>query len=373
MISFVKGIIYDQSNKTDKLLSNLATFQKPAELDTIFFDRTVELLEQLRQEINALIVSGDLDIPSLGSNNIIKYNTFHERLLTIEVFRYLIIINFGDADIYFKRKIQRIYDEIHSMNTPPIITTISNSESYYWALPSHDIIAVPTGEEKSLLNLPDLYHEMGHLIFNQSAIYLKQNIDQLIDDFYRNEIQRVLNEGRDPDLVPFFWEKRSYWLNSWVMEFVCDMIATYLVGPAYAWTNLKLTTLSSALDRVYEDSPSHPSDESRMRAVFYMLDKMGQHSELVGIKASWENFLIATNNPQPNNYDYIFPQELIEALANFVFDGCKALDLQVYNDQVKEFGNPISKILNDAWDKSFNDPSGFMEWEKEQIDRIANP
>ena len=371
MISFVKGIVYDLANKTDKLLTNLAAKKLQPELDANFYDRTVELLEELRRDIRKLIDSGDLDIPTLGSNNIIRYNTFHERLLTLEVFRYLIIMNFGPAEIYFKKKIQRIYDEIHSLNTPPIITTISNSENYYWALPSYDIIAVPTGEEKSLLNLPDLYHEMGHLIFNQSAFYLKQDIEQRINSYYNDEVQRVVNEGRDPNLISFYREKRNYWMGSWIMEFVCDLIATYLVGPAYAWTNLKLTTLSSAVDRIYQDSPSHPSDESRMRAIFYMLDKMGHQKELVDIKASWAAFLTATNNPQPSNYDYIFPQEIITQLTDYVLDGCKAIDLQVYSDQVAEFGNPISKILNDAWEKSLIDPDGFVAWEKDQIEMIA--
>lgn len=372
MIAFVKSIVYDLAYKTDKLLVNLAAWRCPPELDQNFYDKTVELLKELRTEIETLVSSGDLEIPALGSNNIIKYNTFHERLLTIEVFRYLIIINFGPAEIYFKKKIQRIYDEIHSLQTPPIITTISNSESYYWALPSYDIIAVPTGEEKSLLNLPDLYHEMGHLIYNQSAVYLKRDIEQIIGNYYRDESQRVLNEGRDPRLITFFREKHSYWIGSWVMEFVCDLIATYLVGPAYAWTNLKLSTLSSAIDRIYQDSPSHPSDESRMRAIFYMLEKMGHTTELVDIQSSWAAFLAATNNPQPSNYAFIFPQEIITVLADYVFDGCKAIDLQVYSDQVAEFGNPISKILNAAWEKSFIDPDGFVAWERDQIDEIAN-
>ncbi len=373
MIPFVKGIIHDMANKTDKLLANLAAKILPVELDQNFFDKTVEELNDLRIEILDLINSGDLEIPALASNNIIKYNTFHERLLTIEVFRYLIIMNFGEAEVYFKKKIQRIYDEIHSIQTPPIITTISNSENYYWALPSYDIIAVPTGEEKSLLNLPDLYHEMGHLIYNQSAIFLKRDIEAVISEYYCKEAQLVDDEGRSPALKAVFKEKHYYWLGSWVMEFVCDLIATYLVGPAYAWTNLKLTTLSSVNDRIYQDSPSHPSDESRMRAIFYMLEKMGHSTELINVKQSWNDFLAATNNPQPSHYDYVFPQEIIEKLADYVFDGCKALDLQVYSDQIKEFGYPISKILNDAWEKSFNDPSGFADWEKEEIKKIGLP
>ena len=105
------------------------------------------------------------------------------------------------------------------------------------------------------------------------------------------------------------------------MEFTCDFIATYLVGPAYAWTNLKLTTLSSGKDRIYADSPSHPSDESRMRAIFFMLKLMGHTAELTQIEESWKEFLAASNNPIPSNYNFIFPQSIIEQLAKNVFAG----------------------------------------------------
>ncbi len=121
----------------------------------------------------------------------------------------------------------------------------------------------------------------------------------------------------------------------WIMEFTCDLIATYLVGPAFAWTNLKLTTLSSGKNRVYQATPSHPSDEARMRGVFYMLNKMGHKAEVIEIKDSWDQFLKTTNNIIPNNYNYIFPQPLIEELADCVFIGCKDIDLIIYIDQLK--------------------------------------
>ena len=370
MIAFTKGIIIDLSNKIAKLLANLNAKGTIPELDKKFYDQTVVLLTELDAEIKALVNSGYLDVPAFINNNIIKYNTFFERLLTIEVFRYLIIMNFGDAEVYFKKLIQRIYDEVQLIPDPPIVTTISNSESYYWALPSYDIIAVPTGEENCLLNLPDLFHEMGHLIFNQSATFLKQDIDSVIEDYYQKQAQRVINEGRPPQLIDLFRQKKAFWLDSWVMEFTCDLIAVYLVGPAYAWTNLKLTTLS-ANDLVFLDSPSHPSDESRMRAIFYLLEKMGHQAEHSEIKRYWDEFLTATNNIRPNNYDYIFPQEIIEHLAENVFQACKDLDLEQYGDQVTKHGTPISKILNDAWENVLNDPITFSAWESQMVTSIS--
>ena len=284
----------------------------------------------------------------------------------------MLIINYDKPEEYFKKKINRIYIEINCLQKQPIVTTISNSENYYWALPTYDIIAVPTGEERNLLNLPDLYHEMGHLIFNQYETYLKGKIELNISQFYQAEIQRVVDEDRDPKLISIFRDKNSRWISGWVMEFACDFIATYLVGLAYAWTNLKLTTLSSGKDKIYADWPSHPSDESRMRGIFYVLRVMGHNLEVIEIENNWNTFLTATSNPIPANYSLVFPQQLIEQLADNVFAGCQAIDLRIYNDQVAKFGNPISKILNDAWQKLFNNPSNFHIWEEERIKEIGN-
>jgi hypothetical protein len=370
MIDFVKGIFQDQLTRASKMLDGLASPQISKEVDTDFLSRTIQMLTDLSIEIEQLIDSGDLEIESLASNNIIRHNTFHERLLTIELFRYLVIVNYGKPEEYFKKKINRIYKEINCLQKQPIITTISNSENYYWALPTYHIIAVPAGEEKNLLNLPDLFHEMGHLIYNQYEVYLKGSIEKAIEKFYAAEAQRVLLEQRPADLIAFYREKHARWVSSWIMEFTCDLIATYLVGPAYAWTNLKLTTLSSGKNRVYHDSISHPSDEARMRAVFYMLAKMGHTQELARIEDSWQKFLNTTNNPIQSNYDYIFPQAIIKELADTVFDGCKAIDLLIYSDQVALYGTPIAKILNDAWDIVLNNPKDFKTWESQRIEEI---
>ncbi|MBC8052163.1 MAG: hypothetical protein H7Y13_03795 [Sphingobacteriaceae bacterium] len=342
------------------------------EIDPLFMARTVEMLNKLRTDIQALIDSGDLDISLLATNNIIRYNTFHENLQSIELFRYLVIVNYGRPEEYFKKKVNRIYNEINCLQRQPIITTISNSNDYYWALPSYDIIAVPAGEERNLLNLPDLFHEMGHLIYNQYEIYLKGSIEETIAKFYEEEYQRIIYEQRAAKLIEFYRDKHASWHTSWIMEFVCDLIATYLVGPAFAWTNLKLTTLSSAKSKIYLDSKSHPSDEARMRAIFTMLKKMGHGSELIHLEESWKEFLEVTKNPVPSNYQFIFPPEIIEQLVDSVFEGCYLIGLKVYNEQKELFENPISKILNDSWDYMFSNPKSYESWEKAKIKEIED-
>jgi len=371
MTLFFKGIFADQANAIQKMLSRLKGNTIHKDMDKDFLFRTIQMLDALHADIAKLSQSGDLAIPLLTSSNIVKYNTFMERLQTIELFRYLPIINYGDPEIYFKKKISRIYQEINCLQKEPLITTISNSDSYYWALPSYNIIAVPAGEEKNLLNLPDLYHEIGHLIEMQYRSEFRNNFLPVLDGFYRDEEQRVVDEQRAPGLVAFYREKRVNWINGWIMEFTCDFIATFLVGPAYAYTNLKICTLSSGKDRIYADFPSHPSDEARMRAIFYMLHQLGFDKEIGEIDGLWQEFLRHVNNPVPTNYAYIFPQKLIEALGQTVLKACQTVDLRSYPDQLTKFNPPISRILNDAWVEVLANDDQYKTWEEQRIGEIA--
>jgi hypothetical protein len=371
MTLFFNGIFADQANAALKMLARLRGNDIHKDMDKDFLSRTIQFLDTLHGDIMKLLQSGDLAIPQLTSSNIVKYNTFTERLQTIELFRYLPIVNYGGPEIYFKKKISRIYEEINCLQKKPIITTISNSESYYWALPSYNIIAVPTGEEKNLLNLPDLYHEIGHLVEMQYRHDFRDEFIPILDGFYRDEEQRVVDEQRDPALVPFYREKRANWINGWIMEFTCDFIATFLVGPAYAYTNLKICTLSSGKDRIYADFPSHPSDEARMRAIFYMLHQLNFGKEVRDIDALWQEFLRHVNNPMPTNYAYIFPQKLIEALGQTILKACQRVDLRSYPDQLKKFDSPISRILNDAWVEVLGNSALYKTWEEQRIGEIA--
>jgi hypothetical protein len=370
MIPFIKGLFFDLRAKISKMEKRLQGPDIHPDVDRNFLERTIAMLAGERDKIDAIVAIGDLDIDTLASNNIVRYNTLREHAMEIELFRYLVIINYEDAEAYFKKKIRRIYDEINCLQSPPLVTTISNSENYYWALPASKVIAVPKDEEQNLLNLPDLYHEIGHLIESQYSHFLKGNIEESLTEHFNLEIDRVEDEGRPYEQKAIFRGMLNNWVEAWVMEFICDLIATYLVGPAYAWTNLKLTTVSSGRNGVFESYASHPSDESRMRAIFYMLHRLGHEAELKRIKESWQPFLDATKNSKGAHYAIAFPQQIIEQLGDNVLAGCRDIDLRCYSDQIKMHGTCVAKLLNDAWEVLFLRPDNFQEWEKTRIEEL---
>lgn len=370
MIGFIKGLYHDLDCRVSRMITVLQSKQYHPDIQKAFVPNTIGYLEDLRAHLLDKINGIDLDIEILATNNLYEFNELNEFFQTIELYRFEVINNYDEPEIYFNKKIARIYDEIRHLSIPPIITTISNSENYYWAHPIFEIIALPYGEENNLLNLPDLYHEIGHLIYKQYPNIVKVNISTVLHKYFTEQIERSYDEKTHDHYVPFLTAKQKRWEDYWIEEFTCDMIATYLCGPAFAWANMKMSALSNGSSAIYADSPSHPSDESRMRAVFLMLDKTGHGDECQRIKLSWEQFLNYTNNPKHPDYKFVFPDEILKALTEIVFDYCRGIDLSPYSEQISVHKTPISKIVNDAWAQLLTEPIEFTKFQKEKIEAI---
>jgi len=373
MISFIKGLFIDLECRVLRMNSQLQSKNHHPDIQKSFVPKTIEYLEELDSFLQVKIISGDLDIEFLANNNMTDFNQYQEWFKNLEFYRFLVIQNYkDDAEGYLNKKIRKIYSEIKHLANPPILTTISNSNDYYWAETFFEIIAVPFGEEHNLLNLADLYHEIGHLIFRQYPDIVEFKLLPDLNSYFERQIDLSIDEKTNTYYVPFFNEKRNHWKEYWIEEFSCDMIATYLCGPAFAWTNMKMSALSNRDKAIYADSPSHPSDESRMRAVFMMLDKSGFSSECREIKKSWDQFLNHINNPKHPDYKFIFPDDLLDQLSTIVFDYCKGIDLAPYIEQIETHKTTISKIINDAWYELHNSPFEFERRQKEMIEEIKS-
>jgi len=371
MISFIKGLYFDLDCRVQRVLSQLKDNTFHPDIQKLFVPKTIEYLEELDVLLQSKMNCGDLDVDFLAPNNITDFNQYFEWFKNIEFYRISVIMNYREeAEGYLNKKIKKIYDEIKHLSNPPILTTISNSQDYYWAETYFEIIAVPYGEEHNLLNLPDLYHEIGHLICRQYPDIVEDKFLPILRAYFDEQINLSYDKGTNEHYVPFFNEKKKYWEAYWIEEFTCDMIATYLCGPAFAWANMKMSAISNGSKAIFLYSPSHPSDESRMRAVFMMLNKIDFANECGEITASWEQFLAHTNNPKGPDYEFIFPDALLEQLRDIVFDYCKGIDLATYQEQIETHTNPISKTVNDAWNELHREPFEFERVQREMIGEI---
>ena len=368
MNNFIRAIYHDLLSRVKNLIHELEAREIHPEIDVNFVENTKSNLHQLSKEITYRIESGDLEEDGLRRNNLRRYSSLQERFQLLEAYPYQVILKYQEPEVYLNKKVHLIYEQIRCLHEVPIITTISNFEQYYWAHPYYNIIAVPLGEEKNLLNLPDLYHEIAHLIF---LIYKNYLLGDFLSDLstYVEEEKRIIEEeDLGEELSKELDDAHELWIEHWLEEFVCDLIATFLVGEAYGWSNLKISSIHLKDVGIYQSFPAHPADEARMRMIFKMLDKLNLPQE--DLQHSWDSFRQLVATPKPRDYDILYPDHLLEKLTDYVFQGCQDIDLASYIEQVETDEVTVAEILNEAWVKIRTDSNGYPDWQINTINEL---
>jgi hypothetical protein len=364
MSQFVRGLFTDLHINIDKMTAVLNGITMSRRIASNFKKETVELLNVIRGQIITLNNKGYLNSPTYVRNMIINYRSFTNDVTDIELYRYLAIVNYREqVDGHFEDLLARIYKEIGSLQTCPFVSTFSNSDTYYWAEIGSGMIALPYGEERNILNLSDLYHEIGHFLYEQHKPDFTGDFIARIDAFYKQKHASF----------PLAIYVMNRWEMTWMEEFACDLIATFLTGPAYAWTNLKIT-IASSVQNVFGQTNSksdHPANEARMRAIFAMLHLTGHKSELIQIETSWADFLNNISTKPQASYQDIYPQEFIDLLAQSVFKGCQNIALRSYNEQLTLPSPPVSLIINEAWNIMNTSPDQFKNWEESKVAELG--
>jgi len=253
----------------------------------------------------------------------------------------------------------------------------SLSKDYFHYYSSFNLLLVPLSEGNFLLHLPDLCHELAHPLLLDKHNPKTKLFQHTWLQCYSIILEYILSEQkkedrrRSPRLFGYYlkqWEKS--WMK-WLIEFYCDLYAVYAVGPAFAWSHLHLWMKLGNNPFIYPTSQpvSHPADDARMQAVLAALKISGFSHEASEIQSRWKAFLdISGFRPEPE-YNRCFPIHIIEKIASATLEGYQAMNCRL---AVNAETGSISKILNQAWDKFWEDPINYATWERHAISELKS-
>ncbi|MBL7840570.1 MAG: hypothetical protein JNJ75_10550 [Cyclobacteriaceae bacterium] len=370
MNNFIKALYADLLHRIDVVVADINGMTHHPDIKDRFIGDTLSQFAMIRFELQEAFDTGVLEAGLLAGNNLYRFNRVHRTFKAIHSYRYLAIKNYRDPEIFFYRVISQIYAEHRISALPPIVSTISNHDSYYWAVPYFEIIALPSGEEHSLLNLPDIYHEIGHLLHSMFGGRSCEVSTKVIDRHFALEIVRVTDEGTAAHFKETLEEAKYLWQDSWLEEFTCDLVGTYMTGAAYAWTNLKLLSTGHGSTKIFEYSESHPADEARMRIIIMMLEKLGLTEDKQRVETAWKVFLKDTELFKPSDYALLYPQKLLQHIVDEFFAFYQNADLASHPELVKAGDVSISVVLNDAWVTAQHDPTKYYAYETEALNKL---
>src|SRR5262249_13578137 len=134
------------------------------------------------------------------------------------------------------------------------------------------------------------------------------------------------------DYIALYDQLLVQWRDPRLREFVSELVATYLVGPAFGWQHVRLCSgrRQMAYQPALGQSAEHPADEARLGAILAVLNRLGAAAAGQRILALWRAYLATTGQARPAEYDVCYPQHLIEALADQVVRGCRARGVRGY-------------------------------------------
>ena len=273
-------------------------------------------------------------------------------------------------DVFLDKIVFQIHQEIRFPLRPPAVTCIS--QSYFGIWPSLGLMSVPLAESDFLLHLPDIYHELGHLLFSTEnpkveafqrqrakfigAVreYLREEVALTKRSTGPTEYQLLILKGLDRSWIP------------WSEELFCDLFALYTVGPAYAWAHLHLTASHTSAPFNVRLEGEHPPDEARMRVLLAGLSILNRDADAQAIARRWDELLRITGHSATPLYRRSCPDALLEQAAVYAHEGTKQIGCAI----ASKGGRTISGLLNNAWESFWKDPSNYAEWEKNTIATI---
>lgn len=369
MEQFLRGLLRDLEHHSVVLRDRLAAI--PADPDVrAHAMKAYKEVECIRREVVQLLHDPSLGLPILLPNHLQVYKRWSERVSVIESYPFLFVERYALSDRHLTRLCQRLTSQIGWPLPPPLVAAFSNQ--YYWTMPEFNIICAPAAEGTTLLGLPDLCHELGHILHLAQWDVLVGNFLRELASYILLEQRRVATEQRPTEYRSLYTSLFTQWEGTWLLEFVADMVATYLVGPAFGWQHVRLcaSNSSAAYHPTLGERADHPADEARLRGIVAVLAEMGEADVGARITSLWNSYLDASREIRPQDYEVCYPQTLLESLAKEIIAGCRSLGVRGFDQPCGDPAHRLPSLLAEAWERFLANSQTYSDWERSQIEAL---
>lgn len=305
----------------------------------------------------ALLESDDLDRADLATNNLATVRRLTEALTLVEAFALAAKERYSTADARVTGILAKTLRAAKWPLDPPPVLLLSKEG--YWTQPQFGLIYAPAAEDSTLLGLPDLAHEVGHLLLASDDRAMLVQLQDVVSG--------ALLAAGDARLAPDDVDLRgSAWIRAWTREFAADVIAAYLVGPAYLWQHLRL---SIQLGRdpylpLLGGGGSHPAPGARFECAAKPLTAFGV--DLSSVRSAWDE-LQARSRIAPPLYAAVYPDDVLAVLAKATTQACQDRRILSFQ-QAPQRG--LVRAMNEAWQR-FSDPEDWRDWDAKTLERLA--
>jgi len=317
-----------------------------------------DYLRQLRDGVTDVLSC--LPAPPAELKNLVdQYNALARAIYLLEQVFVGPVSRFSEEDDgRLCRLVDRIWHEIGLVDDSPLVVAASNQ--YFCTIPAFGIIFTPASEGESLLNLPDLYHELAHHLHRRGRPLFGARFKAAQGTYIADTEDEIKRLSRPIDVNAFRSQLLMFWRN-WAEEVAADTFATLIVGAAYGWANLHLML---RVPSIFDYSGTHPADAARMEHILRVLAAIPEHShQTARLKHQWAAYRQFPHPAKSEMYDLLHPPPLFTAVLEDVKDAIMQHGIQ--SSRVQE--QSVAYVLNEAWHQVTTAPEGYRAWEQQML------
>jgi hypothetical protein len=330
-----------------------------------YFDKEVD---KLQYYLSLQHIDSEL-LEALTTDFIRHRNTFS--LLSNTYIPLLLRVN--SEDLLALRFINWLHKEHEQTAEHPFI--IANGDfSIYPSRDSPIRYHLPLTSQLSLLHLPLIFHEFGHLLFvkhREEMVELIKEYQKKLDEIIVLPIQRF-DSKNSTEL-----NKRSLIIETWfewIEEMFCDLVGLTIGGASYLHAFSHFIRFGGSSSYFVTDRElarrSHPVSWLRLKIMKEHAIKLGLSEEYERVTKEWDEIskVLKVREDYFGYYDQDF-HDLIQNTLGDMITEANPISFSTYMDAAEE---NLIKAVNEAWEQYLNRPDEYIEWESRGINRVLS-
>lgn len=357
----LEPLLHDLAERFRFLEDELGRMTVPPEVEASR-KRIHQIAARAKKRVDAVLADPDVSRPEFAKNFYHTYKRLSELAQAIDEGPLFALSRFRIEDRFLTRVVREVCREFHYPEEAPICAAMSSQ--YYCAAIEMNLILVPHGEATHLLGWADLYHELAHFVVSRNESTVLTPLLDLVSNHFARAIDEGTRLGWPPSAIDELRHFRDLWLGDWIVEFACDVFATFATGFSFAWANLRLCARMST--DVFGTVKSHPADAARTHAILEMLALISDGNEQEFIEDRWGELVGTIGAVEPQSFRTAYPKSLLGDLAKQAKQSFEGLGLKPYTPK----DDHIADLLNEAWKHFQAHPESFARWEGAQVEEL---
>ncbi|MGB3513975.1 MAG: hypothetical protein WBA93_33155 [Microcoleaceae cyanobacterium] len=240
--------------------------------------------------------------------------------------------------------------------------------------PEAPIIFSPPQQAISLLEMPGLYHELGHDVFQKFKDIDKQLYQVIFLYFnnFKNQSGPLNPETRNQQRQEIN-KALDYWDTERLNEIFCDIFGTFTCGIAHYVSCIDMGILSGKNPYNLDFRDEHPPLSARVYVCYQTLTTTQKKEKTtITAKNSWDKY--TNNNQKSFDFNLICAESLLKSIVEIailsiqeLLPGCKRYETPLIDDsEIEKIPDDIllEDILNQAAKILLNHPELYKDWER---------